>query len=221
MKLINMILIAFLFFFVIYLFVIYLISSIFNKICKRQGKIILGKVLSSIIMFGAVAIIFWDAIPTWRNHKNLCHTEFGLKVYMTPEEWAKKYPERFSRIEPAPEHLSSERIIKPRREISINHLNSEIDSIYVREMEYKLGVMRDRRQFIDSKTGEILADFIDFAGGVSGGSIATGANSLADYKFWLTTLGCGFAYSDLRDKYDSDIKSEGKIYDAMSEWGKK
>lgn len=216
-----MILIAFFFVFTIYLVVFYRIAQRLNHFCQQKGKNVLGKVLGGLIMFVAIAIIFWDAIPTWKTHDHLCHTEFGLKVYMTPEEWVKKYPERFSKIEPAPEHLSSETINKPRIEISVEHLNSEFDSVTEREMEYGFGVMRERYQLVDSKTGQILAEGIDFAGGVSGGSIATGANSLADYKFWLTTLGCGFAYSDLRSKYDTDNQSAGNIFNTIREWGKK
>lgn len=216
-----MILIPFLFVFIIYLMIVFRIARRLSRLCQQKGKPVLGKVIAGLMMFGAVAIIFWDAIPTWHTHNHLCHTEFGLKVYMTPDEWLKKYPDRFTKIQPAPEHLSSETINKPRIEISVEHLNSEFDSVTEREMEYGFGVMRERYQLVDSKTGQILAEGIDFAGGVSGGSIATGANSLADYKFWLTTLGCGFAYSDLRSKYDTDNQSAGNIFNTIREWGKK
>ena len=216
-----MILVAFLFVFAIYLSVFYFVARLFNRFCQRRGKNRLGKLIGGLIMFGSVAIIFWDAIPTWKTHDHLCHTEFGLKVNMTPEEWAKKYPDRFAKIQPVPEHSSSEITKIPRIETRIKHLNSEFDSVTEREMEYGFGVMRERYQLVDSKTGQILAEDIDFAGGVSGGSIATGANSLADYKFWLTTLGCGFAYSDLRSKYDSDNQAAGNIFNTVREWGKK
>lgn len=216
-----MILIAFLFIFAIYLFVFYRIARRLNHLCQQKGKNVLGKVLGGLIMFGAVAIIFWDAIPTWKTHDHLCHTEYGLKVYMTPDAWAKKYPERFSKIQPVSEYLLGEKINKPRIEIRIDHLNSEIDAVNVREMEYGFGVMRERRQFVDHKTGEILSEFIDFAGGISGGSIATGANSLADYKFWLKTMSCDFAYSDLSEKYNSDNEAAGTIFNTIREWGKK
>ena len=60
--------------------------------------------------------------------------------------------------------ISSEKRYKPRIEIRVTHLNSEIDSVIESEMEYGFGVMRDRHQFVDSKTGEILSEYMDFYG---------------------------------------------------------
>lgn len=216
-----MVIVAFLFGFAIYLAAFYLIACLFNRYCQRRGKNTLGKLISWFIMFLAVAIVFWDAIPTWYTHDHLCHAEFGLTVYMTPDEWAKKHPERFAKIKPASEDSSSEIRKNSRVEISIEHLNSDFNSVTEREMGYGFGVMRERYQLVDSKTGQILVEGVDFAGGVTGGSIATGANSLADYKFWLTTLRCGFAYSDLRSKYESDNRTAGNIFNTVRGWGNK
>lgn len=215
-----MILVAFLFVFSIYLAVFGFIARLINKYCQRHGKKKLGKLLAGLIMISAFAIIFWDAIPTWRNHKYLCHTEFGLKVYMTPEEWAKKYPERFANIKSVKIKLKN--IEKNKQiEVQLKRLNSEIDFIIKDENGYEFGVTRVQRQIVDHQTGEILYENTNFYGGVSKGSISVGANSLDDYKFWNTKLGCEFEYLGLREKAESDKKTTEIIYNIINKWSEK
>lgn len=216
-----MILIAFLFVFAVYLLFFYGFARLIRRVFEKRGKHLAGRVMVWFIMFSSIAVIFWDAIPTWVTHRRLCETEFGLKVYMTPEEWIKRYPERFAQIQPVPKTSSHEMRLTPKIEARIEHLNSEFDDVWEREKDYGFGVLRDRYQIVDRKTGQILAERVDFAGGVSGGSIATGANSLADYKFWLKTHGCDSAYVELREKFDADNKAAGVIFNTVREWGKK
>lgn len=216
-----MIFFAFLFILIGYLAIALFLSKKVYRYLEKRGK---GRLVASaaagLIVFLAIAVVFWDAWPTWYTHRRLCHTEFGLKVYMTPEEWAKNNPERFAQIQPVPEFSSRETRTAHRVETRITPINSEFDSVIEDEQDYGFGVMRTRHRFVDHKTGQILTEDIDFFGGVSGGSIATGANSLADYKFWLRTLGCGFAYPEMRAKYDADRKAGGKVYNTILEWSK-
>lgn len=215
-----MILVAFILAFAIYLSIFWFVARWLTRYCQRRGKHTLGRWISGLVMFSAFALIFWDAIPTWYTHHRLCKAEAGLKVYMTPEEWTNKYPERLALIQTTPE-ASSRRMEKPPRiNIRIYPINSQIDSVHEDETGYGFGVMRLRRRYVDAKTGEVLAEDVDFAGGVSGGSIATGANSLADYKFWLTTFSCGDAYRELREKRQADDRAFGNIYRTIHGWNK-
>ena len=217
-----MIFLAFLFVFFLYLAIAsYLARKLHRYIQERGIGRWTARTAAGLVMFLAIALVFWDAIPTWYTHHRLCQAEFGLKVYMTPEEWAKNNPERFAQIQPVPKSSSSERRKSARIETVIHHINSEFDSVNEREKDYGFGVMRTRHRFVDSKTGQFLTEDVDFYGGVSGGSIATGAKSLADYKFWLKTLGCGFAHPEMRARYDADNKVAGKIYNTILEWGEK
>lgn len=217
-----MIFFAFLFVFVIYFAIAFYLARKLYRHTQERGKgRLAASAVAGFVLFLAVAVVFWDAVPTWYTHHRLCKTEAGLKVYVTPEEWAKNNPERFAQIQPVPKTSSGEIRKTAQIELDIDHINSEFDSVVEREKDYGFGVMRIRHRFIDSKTGQILTEDVDFAGGVSGGSIATGTNSLADYKFWLTTLGCGFAYPEMRGRYDADRKVGGKIYNTILEWSKK
>ncbi len=217
-----MIFFAFLFVLIGYLAIALFFSKKVYRYLEKRGK---GRVIASaaagLIVFLAIAMVFWDAVPTWYTHHRLCESEFGLKVHMTPEEWAKNNPERISQIQPVSKSSSGDIQRTARIEIDIDHINSEFDLVVEREKDYGFGVMRERRRFVDSKTGQVLTEDVDFAGGVSGGSIATGANSLADYKFWLTTLRCGFAYPEMRARFDADRKVSGEIYNTILEWSKK
>lgn len=216
-----MILIAFLFVFAVYLLVVYGFARLVRRVLENRGKHLAGRVMVWFIMFSSIAVIFWDAIPTWLTHRRLCETEFGLKVYMTPEEWVKNNPERFAQIKPVSQSSSREMKTSPGVEIRVEHLNSDFDKVWDREMNYGFGVLRDRKQLVDRKTGEVLAEMVDFAGGVSGGSIAVGANSLADYKLWLKTGRCNYASSDEQSKYEAHIKASGEIFNKVRDWGKK
>lgn len=205
-----------------YLWLIFVLARKGYRFVRARGNgCLLSGAVAVLIGLAVLAPIFWDAIPTWYTHRQLCEAEFGLKVYMTPEEWVKQNPERFAQIQPVPEISAHETRQTPRIETRIEHLNSEFDTVWDREKDYGFGVLRDRYQLVDRKTGQVLAEDVDFAGGVSGGSIATGANSLADYKFWLETHSCGAAYLELRAKFDADNKAAGVIFNTVRGWGKK
>ncbi len=212
-----MILIAFLFVFAVYLLVVYGFARLVRRVLENRGKHLAGRVMVWFIMFSSIAVIFWDAIPTWLTHRRLCETEFGLKVYMTPEEWIKNNPERFARIEPVDSSSSREW----KTGVRIEHLNSDFDDVWFREMGYGFGVARDRYRLVDRKTGQVLAEMVNFYGGVSGGSIATGANSLADYKIWLKTGGCESVSVESREKYQAYNKAAGELFKKVRGWGNK
>jgi hypothetical protein len=217
----DVILIAFLFVFAVYLLVFYGFARLVRRVFEKRGKHLAGRVMVWFIMFSSIAVVFWDAIPTWLTHRRLCETEFGLKVYVTPEEWVKNNPERFSQIKPVSGLPSSETIKSSRIETRVEHINSEFDTVWSREMGYGFGVLRDRYQLVDRKTGQVLAEMVNFYGGVSGGSIATGANSLADYKIWLATGSCKPASADVRAKYQEQIDAAGKLFNKVRDWGNK
>ena len=137
---------------------------------------------------------------------------------MTPEEWVTRNPKRFAQIRPVPKSPAWEEENTPRVEKHVTRINSEFDSVTEREKDYGFGVMRIRHLLVNSKTGEILTENVDFAAGVSGGSIANGANSLADYKFWLEIHGCRDVSPEMRARDNADNQVGGRVYKTIREW---
>jgi hypothetical protein len=214
------ILIAFLFVFAVYLLVFYGFARLVRRVFEKRGKHLAGRVMVWLIMFSSIAVVFWDAVPTWINHRRLCETESGVKVYMTSDEW-KKYPDRYLHVQSVTNSMSREVVSNDRVKTSIRRLNSDFNLVVEDEINYGLGVTRERIRLVDSKTGDVLYERVDFAGGVSGGSVAIGANSLSDYKFWLKTNGCGSLGADLYKNIDADKELAGATFKAVSNWGEK
>ncbi len=188
---------------------------------EKRGKNFAGRSIVWLVMFFSIAVIFWDAVPTWVNHRHLCETESGVKVYMTADEWKKKYPDRYLAITSLPKHEKEEVSKSEKHTKEKRPINSDFEMVYDDTRKYKFGVNRRKHSLIDRKTGEVLYEHIEFAGGVSGGSIATGANSLNDYKFWLKTNVCSSAYPSLRTRDEDALKIAGEIFEEISSWGEK
>lgn len=218
-----MIALVFLVMFIGYFWLIFIFVRKGYCFVRERGKgRLLGGAVSILIIFALLAPIFWDAIPTWYTHHHLCETQAGLKVYMTPDQWAKTNPEAYARIRESagyPEDRTSKKT--ELKNISSYHLNSEFDVIYEVEKNYGFGVRRDYSRLVNVKTGQLLAERIDFYGGASGGSISTGANSLADYKIWLKTGGCVRAYPDAKIETKYNGKTFGNIQEELLGWNKK
>ncbi|OGB24017.1 MAG: hypothetical protein A3I66_17105 [Burkholderiales bacterium RIFCSPLOWO2_02_FULL_57_36] len=205
---------------------LYLVLSVYLVVCaSRFAKKYFNVgwpfgIVVGLIMYN---FVFWDAIPTWYTHHHLCTTEAGLKVYQTPEEWAKENPERYQKARTASERVISRRSsdnseatqyrVEYASELALENYNSR-----QRNYGFNTGVARER--VIDTITGKVLFEVIDFHSGAGTKSLAVGASSFADYKFWTVTGRCTRAYPSMSDrfKYNGDSFSDFLI--AMERWNK-
>jgi hypothetical protein len=138
-------------------------------------------------------IPFWDWIPTVAMHQYYCANEAGFWVYKTPEQWKKENP---GVMETLVNQTSSSEGVSPNwpteivqgREITkisqrlglsyINHLSSK------EEKALFINIWRWRTEVVDTATGGILAQQIDFS---SGNGYVGGEPPM---RFWLQSWHC-------------------------------
>ena len=200
---------------------IYIVKRAANYARRRFGRGWVGGILAGLIMYN---LVFWDAIPTWYTHHHLCATEAGLKVYQTPEEWAKGNPERYQQASAATEQVIVRRSSDNPEAIHswteyASGLELEIYNSRRRNYAFNTGVARER--VIDKITGKILFEVIDFHSGGGTKSLAVGASSFADYKFWIVTGRCASAYPNLKDRFNYNGKKFFNFLITMEGWNKK
>lgn len=146
-------------------------------------------------------IPFWDWIPTVAAHKYYCSTEAGFWVYKTLDQWKK---ENSGVMEGLVDNSPQEYPNWPKedwRGKSISNINQRIGLLHKSHLfnpskddKLFLNVWRWQSELIDKKTGEVLAQKIDFSAsnGYIGGE--------PEFKFWLH-----------RDNCDRGYKSESVI----------
>ena len=219
-----MILMAMLFVFAVYLAIFYLVARLLNRFCQRRGKNALGKLVGGLVMFSAFALVFWDAIPTWYTHHRLCETEAGLKVYMTPEEWARMNPEAYSKVRSAAGRTQTRRSENNTHEIH-DWVESTPDFVYEyfhswdRDYAFNTGI--EYQKMIFKPTGKILFEEVNFYSSAGKNSLANGANSLSDYKIWATTGSCDVAYTETKSKFTHNGKTFSELQQQIIDWNKK
>lgn len=175
-----MIALIYIIFFVVYgLISIFVINKSYGFTKTRYNKGWIGGWLAALLMYN---LVFWDWIPVYVMHKYYCSTEAGFWVYKSPEQWVKENPEMVGEKWRAESKKRSETIDEyTRRYWSSDRIFMEVTQ--TRILNGAIG--RGEDVLIDKATGDVLARAIEFYRG-SPGALSLGANSLSDYKIWLS-----------------------------------
>lgn len=122
-------------------------------------------------------IPFWDWIPTVATHQYYCAKEAGFWVYKTPEQWRKENPGVM------------EGLVANKGVVVIQNayvLNQRFNWVIKEAPFFPINHMiRNEQQVVDSKTGEILARYIDFST-----SHRPRQAGWSGWKFWLDNGHC-------------------------------
>lgn len=139
-------------------------------------------------------IPFWDLIPTVATHQFYCAKDSGFWVYKTIDQWKTENPgvmETLVEINNSPEGMSPNWPSDNWRGKKIARINQRFGMMYIDHLsssdegELFPNVWRWKYEFLDKKTGEVLARQIDFSSGNDG--YIGGMHSM---KFWLTNEHC-------------------------------
>ena len=127
-------------------------------------------------------LVFWDHIPTLVARQYYCSREAGFTVYKTLEQWKQENPG-------VAETLTYKKISDSERhgDDYIYHLNQRFDWENHNKRVF-LSLRRADNQIVDVAKGEVLARYVDFRSGW--GSMAIGADTPREYKFWLVMKSC-------------------------------
>lgn len=136
-----------------------------------------GGVKVLIVMY---LLMFWDFIPMQLAHRYYCASEGGFTVYQTLEQWKAENPGVAETLEPltnAPWITEGNKTRVP--------LNQRFvwDTYTTREF---MEIRKRDEQIVDTKTGDVLARYVDFDDGMSPRT----PKRFRDFKFWLVTGGC-------------------------------
>ncbi|OEC32599.1 hypothetical protein SAMN05216600_1355 [Pseudomonas cuatrocienegasensis] len=175
-----MIALIYIVFFVVYgLISIFVINKFYRFSKRRYSKGWVGGWLAALLMYN---LVFWDWIPVYVMHKYYCSTEAGFWVYKSPGQWIKENPDMVGRKWGVNEIGKYETINED------THRSWSSDRIYMEYTQtrsFNDAIGRSESVLVDKATGNALARAIEFYRG-SPGALALGANSLSDYKIWLS-----------------------------------
>jgi hypothetical protein len=137
---------------------------------------------------GAVLVMylipFWDWLPTVATHQYYCAKDAGFWVYKTPEQWAKENPGVMETLA-ANKDAPSKTVYSGNNYTSIYILNPRFNWVIEKTGPFSVQRHQWKQELIDSKSGEVLARYVDFS---------TGENKKyfgePPIKFWLQSKHC-------------------------------
>jgi hypothetical protein len=135
------------------------------------------------VFLASFLFLFWDTAPTLIAHKTLCVRNYGFTQHKSLEQWQQENPGVVETLVPIEKNDFEERDI-----VEIRHLNARFD--WQRETkEVFLSIRRSRERLVDTKTGEVLGEYVDYFAGA--GPIGLGgSDELVAFKLWLYRPGC-------------------------------
>lgn len=155
------------------------VRSAVNYSKEVGGNHVLAGWVTGIIMY---SLILWDFISTHAMHQYYCATEGGFTVYKSLEQWKEENPgvaETLTPIDRAPWIKKGNLTQVPLNQ----RFNWEFEKII-----HPLKIHERDERIVDTKTGEVLARYVDFNTGVGNPLVAD--DSLRDYKWWIKVESC-------------------------------
>ena len=220
-----MIALIYLLVFVLYFAIVFVLARAGFRFLRNHGKGRLwGGMFAAFIVLSGLGAVFWDAIPTWYTHHHLCETEAGLKIYITPDQWAKENPEAFAQVRAA---AGQQQTRRSENTAAAMHSWVEIAQGFsyedfhqwARDYAFHTGI--SRQKMIYKPTGQILFEEVNFYSAAGKNSLAVGANNFADYKFWTVTGGCERAYPDMKNKFQYEGLTFSDLAKQIYDWNQK
>jgi hypothetical protein len=134
---------------------------------------------AAIVMY---LLVFWDHVPTLLAHKYYCERDAGFTVAKTLDEWKAENPGVAETLV-AKSHPDS----STEGSMTTYHLNERFDWRLDTQRVF-LSVLRRHDWIVDTKTHELVAEYIDYESGW--GNLMVGVNEFRGYKIWLVNGSC-------------------------------
>jgi hypothetical protein len=109
-------------------------------------------------------IPFWDWLPTVATHQFYCAKDSGFWVYKTLDQWKAENPGVMEALV-ANKGAPSNYVGNEENYIETYFLNSRFNWVVKKNGPFLLNRWRREQRVVDSKTGEVLARYVDFATG--------------------------------------------------------
>ena len=147
---------------------------------SQKSPLLMGG-LAGILMLSPV---FWDWPPMEVMFQYDCASRAGFTQYQTLDQWKVANPGVAATLTPSND-LHSTR--KGNRERYVLNQRFAWDIIYTK---HPLHIVEREERIVDTKTGEVLARYVDFSTDILGVSVGSSARGLFDYKVWMMKRSC-------------------------------
>lgn len=160
----------------VYLAVSALVIWLSARWAKKRGR--RGWVWGGVAAFAMYNLVFWDWIPTVVTHQYYCAKDSGFWVYKPLDQWKAENPGVIEALV-ANKSASSTRQGDMENSIDTYFLNQRFNWIVKKNGPLPVNRWRREQELVDTKTGEVLARYVDFSTGNGniGGEL--------ELRFWL------------------------------------
>lgn len=151
-----------------------------GKWAKNRNKSV--NLWRTLVGIGMLSIVFWDVIPVYGLYSYQCATEGGFTVYKTIDEWKKENPGIAETLTPFNGRSSKD------GNTTRYLLNQRFAWDRTISKQWYIVHKKDEK-IIDFKTGEVLAEYIDFYTNLKN-PVVTQKVKLRDFKMWMKIDSC-------------------------------
>lgn len=166
---------GYIFLFGLYLLLIRASVRVTAKWARKRNQSV--HLWSFLVGVGMLSTVFWDVIPIYGTHYYQCSSKGGFNVYKTLEEWKHDNPGVAETLEPVNERATVE------GDTTRYWLNQRFSWDTKRSVVWYT-LSKKEEKIIDVKTGEVLAENIDFYTKMIN-PVVTPTTNLRNFKLWM------------------------------------
>ncbi len=159
---------------------------------RKEGKS--GWVRGSVVLGFMYLLLFWDWIPVRVAIQHDCASEGGFTVNKTLDQWKAENPGVAETLVPY-KNVTSEKSGEKTR----YQLNQRF-AWDIRTTHDFLGIEKRDERIVDTKTREVLAQYVDF----NSGQNQLNPERPRDFKLWLWLGSCPRGYGETKWVTDGD-----------------
>jgi len=180
----------------LYLLICLLLAWFASWVADRRG--VAGWKVGLPVFIGLLMLVFWDWLPMEVAFSHDCSKYAGYTQYQALAQWKKENPGVAETLRPSNDLRSTR---EGNRERYI------LNQRFAWETQWKphwFQIWERDERIVDTKTGKVLARYVDFRTDILGFEQGYSARGFSDYKIWMTKRSC-----EIGQKMPEKIKFNG------------
>jgi len=163
---------------ILYLILTLVLVTANVRSARKEGKS--GWARGGIVLVFMYLLLFWDWIPTRLAIHNYCANEGGFTINKTLDQWKTENPGVAETLTPYKNVTSEKTDDKTRYQLNQRFAWD------IRKTHDFLGIEKRDERIVDTETGEVLAQYVDF----NSGQNQHNPERPRDFKLWLWVGSC-------------------------------
>ncbi|HFD81386.1 MAG TPA: hypothetical protein ENK05_13490 [Gammaproteobacteria bacterium] len=172
----------YLLFFIVYGWISWRVVKAVARRAREGGRS--PKLWGGVAGLAMASLVFWDWLPMEVLYRYDCARYAGFTQYQSLEQWKAENPGVAQTLHP-PERVESRQEGGRQRYV----LNQRF-AWDIRYTRHPLHIREREERIVDTRTGKVLARYVDFDTDIGGVSVGSSARGLSDYKIWLMRRSC-------------------------------